>query len=303
MKKYLMTVLIMTTVLFAANEIHYFDIGGQSNLYVRVTRASNLQIYDTVAAELSASPDWANTDIALTQADPNLYSGLYLADMPAVPAGLYYLEAYQGTSPAKTDTKLAPWIEYWDGSAFQYISEQIVAVEADVNALNTVVARELVIYDSPTRTEATADKAEILADTTILKAGVNVSTINGEEPLTASEIVADIEAGDSLTGIKAKTDLLTFTGTDVQVTLNGEEVTTDSASREASKADVSALALEVTVQDVNDNVRGDITALNNLSESEMEVLLEAALAEISLEATLLQTEEDIINTIKIYSGH
>lgn len=147
---------------------------------------------------------------------------------------------------------------------------------------------------------------KIITDQIVITDGLVESDtikVNGEDVLTSDEIVADIEAGDSLTGIKAQTDKLTFTGTDVQVTLNGEEVTTDSASREASKADVSALALQQTVLDMNNNIRGDITALNNLSESEIEVLLEAALAEISLEATLLQTEEDIINTIKIYSGH
>ena len=36
--------------------------------------------------------------------------------------------------------------------------------------------------------------------------------------------------------IKAKTDLLNFTGTDLKATLDGETVTTDTASREASKA-------------------------------------------------------------------
>lgn len=39
---------------------------------------------------------------------------------------------------------------------------RLSVLQADVNALNTVVARELVIYDSPTRADATADKAEIV---------------------------------------------------------------------------------------------------------------------------------------------
>jgi hypothetical protein len=56
--------------------------------------------------------------------------------------------------------------------------------------------------------------------------------VNGEDVLTSNELVADIEAGD-LASVKAKTDLLTFTGTDV-------------------KADVSTLALQQTVLDIND---------------------------------------------------
>ena len=43
-------------------------------------------------------------------------------------------------------------------------------------------------------------------------------------------------SNDDVASIKAKTDLLSFTGTDVKSTLDGEEVVTDTASRDASKA-------------------------------------------------------------------
>jgi hypothetical protein len=59
--------------------------------------------------------------------------------------------------------------------------------------------------------------------------------------LTAGTKDTEIDA------IKTKTDQLDFTGTDVKATLDGEEVTTDTASRNASKADVSALAIEANV--------------------------------------------------------
>ena len=45
-----------------------------------------------------------------------------------------------------------------------------------------------------------------------------------------------------ITSVKTKTDQLQFTGTDLKATLDGEEVVTDLASRNASKADVSALS-------------------------------------------------------------
>jgi len=44
-----------------------------------------------------------------------------------------------------------------------------------------------------------------------------------------------------LTAVKAKTDLLNFTGADIKATLDGEAVVTDTASRNASKADVSGV--------------------------------------------------------------
>jgi len=56
-------------------------------------------------------------------------------------------------------------------------------------------------------------------------------------PPTAEEIRTELEAtGTKLTNIKNQTDKLNFTGLDINATLDGEEVTTDSASREASKA-------------------------------------------------------------------
>ena len=61
--------------------------------------------------------------------------------------------------------------------------------------------------------------------------------------------------------IKTKTDGLNFTGTDVKATLDGEEVTTDAASRNASKADVSALALESTAQQILEDTGTTIPAL------------------------------------------
>ncbi len=58
-----------------------------------------------------------------------------------------------------------------------------------------------------------------------------------------SEIQAQIESGgSSLAGIKNKTDGMNFTGNDIKATLDSEEVTTDSTSRTASKADVSGLS-------------------------------------------------------------
>ena len=45
--------------------------------------------------------------------------------------------------------------------------------------------------------------------------------------------------------IKAKTDLLNFTGTDVKATLDSEAVVTDTASRDASKADLTPVTAEL----------------------------------------------------------
>jgi hypothetical protein len=63
--------------------------------------------------------------------------------------------------------------------------------------------------------------------------------------------------------IKAKTDLLNFTGTDIKATLDGEDVVTDTASRNASKADVSGLSTFDPATDTVANVTlVDTTTVN-----------------------------------------
>ena len=53
------------------------------------------------------------------------------------------------------------------------------------------------------------------------------------------------EQATELTGIKTKTDLLNFTGADIKATLDGEAVVTDTASRNASKADLNPVTAEL----------------------------------------------------------
>ena len=67
------------------------------------------------------------------------------------------------------------------------------------------------------------------------------------------------------TAIQAKTDQLNFTGTDVKATLDGEEVVADTASRDASKADVSGLS---TFDSSTDEVTTD-TASREASKADV----------------------------------
>ena len=72
----------------------------------------------------------------------------------------------------------------------------------------------------------------------------------GTSGLTPSESAQLAE----ITSVKGKTDLLNFTGDDIKATLDGEVVTTDTVSRDASKADVSGLSTFNPVQDTVANV-------------------------------------------------
>jgi len=118
MKKIIFSLILMLSICcFAANEIHYFDTSGQSDIYARVTKASDFTIYDTGLTDYNDNPAWGVTDIAMTERDPNFNPGLYYASMPTSTAGRYYIEVYSGASPAKTDTRLQVYQIDWSGSA------------------------------------------------------------------------------------------------------------------------------------------------------------------------------------------
>ena len=101
---------------------------------------------------------------------------------------------------------------------------------------------------------------------------VNVKQINGTnvssvEDLKASTVSVDLGSlPTNVSAIKTKTDQLNFTSNKVNSTLNGEEVTTDAASRNASKSDVS-------------NIIQSIDALNDISETDVRNQVDGSLSD------------------------
>lgn len=87
------------------------------------------------------------------------------------------------------------------------------------------------------------------------------SSVDGKPTLAQIEGSTVLAKEATSTSIKAKTDLLSFTGTDVKATLDGEEVVTDIASRNASKA--TGFATPANVTDARDVITGAISALND----------------------------------------
>ena len=83
---------------------------------------------------------------------------------------------------------------------------------------------------------------------------------------------------DRSLSIQNKTDGLNFTGDDVQATLDGEEVTTDAASRAASKADVSALATTAALaalESHGDSTWATATGFSTHTAADVKTALEA----------------------------
>ena len=120
------------------------------------------------------------------------------------------------------------------------------ASKADVSSLSTFdVVTDEVKTDSASRIASKADVSglstfdpatDTVANVTLVATTTNLTNGGGSGGgLTAAQAA-------ELTGIKAKTDIITFNGSDIKATLDGEAVVTDTASRNASKADVSALS-------------------------------------------------------------
>ena len=122
-------------------------------------------------------------------------------------------------------------------------------------------------FTSSNDVKATLDGESVTTDAASRTASkADVSSLATSTALTTVDTVVD--------AIKAKTDDLNFVGDDVKATLDGEQVTTDAASRTASKANVSNLAtttqLDNGIADIEDgqsaiqtNIFARITAVKN----------------------------------------
>ena len=97
---------------------------------------------------------------------------------------------------------------------------------------------------------------------------------------TTEEHAGKIIIGGYPDGIKDQTDKMNFTSTDIKATLDGEEVTTDSASRTGSKADVTNLDVAVSSRN----------ATTPPTTSEIKTAIEAAGSSI---ASILEDTSDL----------
>jgi uncharacterized protein YacL (UPF0231 family) len=153
----------------------------------------------------------------------------------------------------------------------QEVEDKVDAVKAKTDGLNFVgtdvkatLDGEEVTTDATSRNASKADISNLARQSDVAGIATSTHLQEVEDKVDAVDTVAD--------AIKLKTDGLNFIGTDVKATLDGEEVTTNMASRNASKADVSALATAAALTSAESNIRGsasrDLTQVYNASGSE-----------------------------------
>lgn len=117
------------------------------------------------------------------------------------------------------------------------------------------------------------------------KSDVSLLATEANATINKTSIIAEVDINEiKIDGIKAKTDLMAFTGTDIKSTLDGEVVTTDSISRDESKADISLLATEVNA-----------TSNKNALESKIDII--DTNIDTNLDAKISDIPEDVLNTI------
>lgn len=173
-------------------------------------------------------------------------TSVYRGNMPTASQGIYDV-----LFTSSTGEDLGTYEMAWTGSAERTSLD--LATSASIAALNDLSTSDVAGAVPAVPTVAQIHNGLATAAQVTGLNNLSTSDVTGAVPtvsaiqtgLATTGHVQDVE--DKVDSVKSKTDSLTFSGNDVVSTLNGETVTTDTASRLASKADVSSLATQTNV--------------------------------------------------------
>jgi len=116
-----------------------------------------------------------------------------------------------------------------------FLSQAGIATTVEIAGENVItgdIAEVTALFDEIKGVGWTTETLKAIYDIPAPAGGLTAQEVWEHVGRTLSEGTKDAD----IDAIKEKTDLLAFTGTDVKATLDGEEVVTDLASREASQA-------------------------------------------------------------------
>lgn len=237
--------------------------------------ANELEHIDDTGLTIYAKPlplvhsPWATDAVAITEVAS---TGYYAADV-ATPAQTYLVYQQLGGSPNMAD---APPIAAIDRTPAAILASTDLAAQIDAMAGENIA---LLIAGLTGVTGIDTLDGSVNASTTTFPV-TNSSNFTAGDLLRAvgsAELVrVAAVAGDDLTvqrGVYNTTPEAIGDGAVLLIvgrrraTLAGESVTTDTASREASRANVSALALEATAQQIaakTDNLPNDPAGISNI---------------------------------------
>jgi len=177
-------------------------------------------------------------------------TGLYKGNMPSASQAVYRISFEAGTK------HLGTYEMAWDGSAERDVFDLATAT-ATASLQNTANG---ILVDTGTTLDSKLDALHNLSSSDITAAVPTVAAIQNGLPNATDQATIKSHA----VAIKTQTDQFTFVAGDVQATLDGELVTTDAVSRNASKADIASLATTSQLSTTEGNIRG--TDSRDLSE-------------------------------------
>ena len=252
---------------YTANYIEGAGYSANDVLSLRVTKIDKLEAVSSVVVSATG---WT----ALISQDSNPVYAAYGVNGATV-TGISWDSGNMQFDFNETDNVInGPDIGAW----YQYfITTEIGIAEAfgaliwpQINRLTNVTSKAAITWDNTKSTPLQINNAWVDRDdgASIIATASNSIQINPPAVfVTTSGGVAGLtpEQAAELTAVKTKTDLLNFTGTDVKATLDGEAVVTDTASRDASKANVSGLS---TFNPATDTVVTD-TASRDASKADL----------------------------------
>lgn len=117
-----------------ANEVYLRHTATGVNLYFTIRNVSR-QMWNTAGTpnfETLAVANWGDYDVVLTEspASSYFYHGTFPAISGNMVAGWYFVEVFlrAGGSPAISDSLIASYFGYWDGTTFKFWSDDVIQI-------------------------------------------------------------------------------------------------------------------------------------------------------------------------------
>jgi hypothetical protein len=202
-------------------------------------RAAKIDKLEFTASVIATSAGWS----ALISQDPNPTYAAHGKDGSTV-SGITWDSGNMQFDFNDADNQIdgadiGAWYYYFITTATG-IAEAFGALSwPQVNKITNVTSKVAITFDNVKSAPLRINNCWIDRDdgASIIATGSN--SIQIDPPAVFVQGLSDVAL------IKAKTDLLNFTGTDVKATLDSEAVVTDTASRDASKADLTPVTAEL----------------------------------------------------------
>jgi len=119
-----------------ASEVSHRHTATAASLYFTIRNTSR-QYWNGTGWESCAAASWGTYDIAMAESGSGtyFYEGTFPAIAGNMTAGWYWVDVFSGSSPAISDTLLASYFGYWDGTTYSWWSNNALGTGATFTAI------------------------------------------------------------------------------------------------------------------------------------------------------------------------